>query len=48
MTVTWAACLILAYLVGTIPSAMWVAGWRGHDPTREGSGNPGASNVFRV
>lgn len=39
---------IPAYLVGTFPSAQLVASRRGHDPTREGSGNPGASNVYRV
>jgi len=37
-----------AYLVGTFPAAHLVAPARGHDPTREGSGNPGASNVYRL
>jgi glycerol-3-phosphate acyltransferase PlsY len=42
-------CLIpVAYLLGTFPSAALVARARGHDIHREGSGNPGASNTFRV
>jgi acyl phosphate:glycerol-3-phosphate acyltransferase len=43
------ACLIpVAYLVGTFPSAGLVARTQGRDVLREGSGNPGASNVFRL
>jgi glycerol-3-phosphate acyltransferase PlsY len=38
----------LAYLVGMLPSAQLVARRAGHDPTSEGSGNPGASNVLRI
>jgi len=42
-------CLIpVAYLLGTFPSAALVARARGHDILREGSGNPGASNTFRL
>ena len=37
--------VVAAYLVGTFPTAMLVAGSRA---TSEGSGNPGASNVYRV
>lgn len=37
-----------AYLLGTFPAAQLVGATRGHDPTREGSGNPGASNVYRL
>jgi acyl phosphate:glycerol-3-phosphate acyltransferase len=37
-----------AYLLGTFPSAVLVARSRGRDITREGSGNPGASNVARL
>jgi glycerol-3-phosphate acyltransferase PlsY len=44
-----AALLVVAsYLVGTFPTAVLVARRRGVDPTREGSGNPGATNVLRV
>ncbi|HXY91979.1 MAG TPA: glycerol-3-phosphate 1-O-acyltransferase PlsY [Acidimicrobiia bacterium] len=38
----------LAYLLGTFPSAEVVARRRGVDVTAEGSGNPGASNTFRL
>jgi glycerol-3-phosphate acyltransferase PlsY len=38
----------IAYLVGTFPSAGLIARSRGRDVTREGSGNPGASNAFRL
>jgi glycerol-3-phosphate acyltransferase PlsY len=37
-----------AYFVGTLPTAAVVAGRTGHDPTVEGSGNPGATNVYRT
>jgi glycerol-3-phosphate acyltransferase PlsY len=43
------ACLVpVAYLVGTFPSAGLVARTQGRDVLHEGSGNPGASNVFRL
>ena len=38
----------LAYLLGTFPSAEIVARRRGVDVTTAGSGNPGASNTFRL
>ena len=38
----------VAYLLGTFPSAGLAARTRGRDIQREGSGNPGASNAFRV
>jgi acyl phosphate:glycerol-3-phosphate acyltransferase len=38
----------LAWLLGTFPSALLVARTRGRDILREGSGNPGASNVARL
>jgi glycerol-3-phosphate acyltransferase PlsY len=31
-----------------LPTAAVVAARTGHDPTREGSGNPGATNVYRT
>src|SRR6266480_4744077 len=40
--------LALSYLLGTFPTALIVARLTGHDPTTEGSGNPGASNVYRL
>ena len=38
----------LAYLLGTFPSATIVARRKGVDVTAAGSGNPGASNTFRL
>ena len=38
----------IAYLLGTFPSAALVARRRGVDVTAAGSGNPGASNTFRL
>ena len=47
--VTWWYFLIpVSYAFGIFPTAQLVAGLLGHDPTEEGSGNPGASNVYRV
>lgn len=40
--------LPLAYLLGTFPSAGLAARKRGIDIHKEGSGNPGASNTFRL
>jgi glycerol-3-phosphate acyltransferase PlsY len=37
-----------AYLLGTFPSARLVARRHGIDVHKEGSGNPGASNIFRL
>jgi glycerol-3-phosphate acyltransferase PlsY len=39
---------VTAYLVGTFPTALLVGRRLGFDPTTSGSGNPGASNAFRV
>src|SRR4051794_33523292 len=46
---TTIACLIIAYLLGSVPSAVWVgqAFW-GVDVREYGSGNAGATNTFRV
>lgn len=40
--------LSVAYLLGTFPTADLVAGATGKDLSREGSGNPGATNAYRV
>lgn len=45
---TTALVIAAAYLVGTFPSALLAARRRGVDPTRTGSGNPGATNVLRT
>lgn len=36
------------YLLGTFPTAAAVGRRAGHDPLTEGSGNPGATNVYRT
>ena len=38
----------VAYLIGMFPTARLVARRIGRDPTCEGSGNPGASNMYRI
>lgn len=42
------ALVVFAYALGTFPTGVLVAQRRGHDLYDEGSGNPGASNVWRV
>ena len=37
-----------AYAVGIFPTAKLVGRRIGHDPTVEGSGNPGATNIYRI
>jgi acyl phosphate:glycerol-3-phosphate acyltransferase len=41
-------CVVVSYLVGTFPSALLAGRRSGIDPTRAGSGNPGATNVLRT
>ena len=43
-----ALLVVLGYLLGTLPTALLVGRRIGRDPTLEGSGNPGASNVYRT
>ena len=40
--------LVGAYLLGSFPTAGLVGQRRGRDPAIEGSGNPGATNVYRL
>lgn len=41
--------LVLAYLLGSVPTAVWVSQWYfGMDIREHGSGNAGATNTFRV
>ena len=42
------ALVVAAYVVGMFPTATIVGQRLGVDPTREGSGNPGASNIYRL
>ena len=43
-----ALVVALGYVLGTFPTAKLVGRVTGHDPTAEGSGNPGATNVYRT
>ena len=40
--------LIFAFLLGSLPFSVWVGRLRAVDPRRQGSRNPGASNVGRL
>jgi glycerol-3-phosphate acyltransferase PlsY len=40
--------VLFAYALGTFPTGVLVAKRQGHEVLDEGSGNPGASNVWRV
>jgi glycerol-3-phosphate acyltransferase PlsY len=39
---------LAGYLLGSLPVAFWFGALRGKDLLREGSGNPGALNAYRV
>lgn len=43
-----ALVVVAGYVLGTFPTAALVGRVTGHDPTAEGSGNPGATNVYRT
>lgn len=44
-----AILIVLAYLLGSIPTAVWVSKWvYGIDIREHGSGNAGATNTFRI
>lgn len=40
--------LLIAFLIGSLPFAFWMGKLHGLDIRQHGSGNPGATNVFRV
>lgn len=42
------AVVVTGYLLGMFPTALLVGRRTGHDPTLEGSTNPGATNVLRT
>lgn len=49
MTITIICLLIFAYLLGSIPTAVWIGkGFYKIDVREHGSGNAGATNTFRV
>lgn len=42
-------CITTGYLLGSILGAVWVCRWfRLPDPAQSGSGNPGATNIYRI
>jgi glycerol-3-phosphate acyltransferase PlsY len=45
---TAVAAIVLSYLIGAIPSSYLIARAKGVDLRREGSGNLGATNLYRV
>ncbi len=47
-SVLGALLLIAAYFAGSFPTASIIGMLSGHDHSKEGSGNPGASNVYRT
>lgn len=47
--ISLATIILLSYLVGSIPGSILIGKWlHGVDVRKHGSGNPGATNVFRV
>ena len=44
----WWLLVPASYLLGGFPTAHVIGRLTGNDPTAEGSGNPGASNMYRV
>ncbi|MEN2981205.1 MAG: glycerol-3-phosphate acyltransferase, partial [Thermus sp.] len=40
--------LLLGYFLGSFPVAYWFGALRGRNVLREGSGNPGALNAYRL
>ena len=48
MVFLWVLAISLSYFLGSLPSAHLVSNRIGFDPTRSGSGNPGATNVLRL
>ncbi len=48
MTVIAGAMVLLAYLLGSIPTGFILGSWAGVDVRKSGSGNVGATNVARV
>lgn len=48
MVAAWVLAIVGSYLLGTFPTAILVGRRKGVDPTKAGSGNPGATNVYRT
>lgn len=48
MTLQIAALILIAYFLGSLPIGVWVSRANGVDILKTGSGNPGATNVWRT
>lgn len=48
MTIKIIMSILISYLIGAIPFSFIIGKLNGHDVRKEGSNNPGASNVLRV
>tara|TARA_R100000027_G_scaffold20938_1_gene15126 strand:+ start:2086 stop:2697 length:612 start_codon:yes stop_codon:yes gene_type:complete len=48
MVVPVLLCILIGYLFGSLSFAVWIAKAKGVNILKEGSGNPGATNVKRV
>lgn len=48
MTATHVGMIVLGYVLGALPFGVWVAKAKGVDILSVGSGNPGATNVWRT
>ena len=48
VTVWMGVAFVVAYAAGMFPTAVLVGNRIGRDPTSEGSGNPGATNIYRL
>lgn len=46
---SWLGLILLAYLLGSVPTGLLVARWlKGPDPRQAGSGNLGTANLYRL
>lgn len=48
MAAAWVLLIAGSYVLGTFPTAILVGRRKGVDPTKAGSGNPGATNMYRT
>ena len=44
----WLSVMLVGYILGSLPFGVWVARSQGVDIFKQGSGNPGATNIMRV
>ena len=49
MVEVWVIAGVVGYLLGSIPTGLWIGKWRGGEDIRAtGSGRTGATNTFRA